>query len=60
MVFADYIGGVLLPCGMVRPSPVRRPQPEHTSMVRVTQNMIAESLHESVNARFVVLGVLDM
>ena len=29
-------------------------------MVRVTQNMITESLHESVNARLVVLGVMDV
>ena len=29
-------------------------------MVRVTQNMIAESFHESVNAQLVALGVMDV
>jgi hypothetical protein len=39
--------------------PLCRPQPEDTRIVRITQNMIPESLHQSVNARLVMLGVME-
>src|SRR3954447_9287966 len=51
------IGGPVA-IGLVHP--LCRPQPEDTRIVRITQNMIPESLHQSINARLVMLGVMDL